>query len=83
MSYTPPTKDELRKIFHALKLTNVEAAVLVGMTPRQIRRYTSGESRMPFPVLYTLINRASPCEVGITTGNWRRLFYLENIGPMS
>lgn len=53
MAYCP-TATQFRAFLKAHGLTGAAAAELVGVKPRQIRRYTGGDTPVPYAVWFTL-----------------------------
>lgn len=75
--YEPPSAAEFRTLLRRWRLTGAEAAALVALRDRQIRRYTGGDTPVPYAVLYTL---ASKCEgVELDVGAWRAQLRLKAV----
>lgn len=67
--YQPPTRYEFRVLLEQWELTNAAAGRLTGLEGRQIRRYTGGQTPVPYSVLFVL---AVKCEdVQIAPERWR------------
>jgi len=49
-----PNAGQFREFLKSHELTGSQAAELVGIKPRQIRRYTAGDAPVPYAVWYTL-----------------------------
>ena len=69
MTYAPPTPDEFRVLLARWSLTGKAASEALACTERQIRRYTAGQTPVPFAVLYVLAHRYERAE--IRPGDWR------------
>lgn len=68
-TYVAPEAIELRGMLLKWQLTGAAAGMMVGCGSRQIRRYTGGNSEMPYAVLFTL---AAKCTgIMIEQGRWR------------
>ena len=68
MTYTPPTPEELRALLNEWGVSQVQAAKLVGINDRTMRRYCL-VGGCPYPVLATLMG----LHAGVTPGlDWRR-----------
>ncbi len=73
MEYEPPSPDEVRALLKRYKLTGSAAGEIIGVTSRQVRRWTGGASRMPFAALYTMIGELEGWT--ITQTGWRAEIY--------
>lgn len=67
--YRPPTADEFRLLLSRWELTGAAAGDLVGVKGRQIRRYTGGDTTVPYAVLFTLAMKMEG--VSVSTDRWR------------
>lgn len=67
--YVAPESGEFRHLLSVWKLTGAAAGEQAGVSGRQIRRYTGGEQRLPYAVLFTLAMKNEG--VMITTDRWR------------
>jgi len=72
MTYAPPTPEEFRALLEAWGLTGERAAALSGLHGRrQIHRYTSGQTKVPYAVLYTLARECAALR--LTPETWREV----------
>ena len=69
MTYTPPTPAEFRSLLARWSLTGAAAATQAGVVMRQIRRYTGGQTPVPYAVLYTLVSKQQG--IMISVDGWR------------
>lgn len=67
--YVAPEANEFRHLLSVWKLTGAAAGELAGVSGRQIRRYTGGEQRLPYAVLFTLAMKNEG--VMISIDRWR------------
>lgn len=67
--YRPPSGSEFRSLLARWELTGGAAGDLVGVKGRQIRRYTGGDTPVPYAVLFTLAMKMEGVSVSID--RWR------------
>ena len=67
--YEPPTPEEFRELLARWELTGAAAGALVGVNGRQVRRYTGGQTAVPYALLFTLAMKKE--RVAISAGGWR------------
>jgi len=58
-----PSHDEFRAFLSKHSLTGSDAGRLVDLKSRQIRRYTSGDVKVPYAVWYTLNMKLEGVEI--------------------
>ncbi|HII1671959.1 TPA: transcriptional regulator [Salmonella enterica] len=57
-SWTPPTTDEVRALLSLANLSGSKAGILVGVESRTVRRWTGGNSSIPFACWAILVSYA-------------------------
>jgi len=68
--YKPPTASEFRLLLKKWELTGGKAANLSGLSSgRSIRSYTSGNTKVPYSVLFVLFAK---CEGVLISFDWRK-----------
>ena len=67
--YNAPDREEIRHLLSVWNLTGAAAGEQAGVNGRQIRRYTGGEQKMPYAVLFTLAMKNEGVQVSID--RWR------------
>jgi len=68
-NYIPPTPDEIRALLSKWELSGAKAGAQVDINGRQVRKYTGGQAKVPYPVLFTLF--AKNDGVFISKLDWR------------
>lgn len=53
--YVPPTPDDIRAALKSGELTGSQAARLLGVSGRTVRKWTGGEQRMPYSAWRLLV----------------------------
>lgn len=66
--YTPPSGAEVQALLRRWKTTQADAARIVDVTGRTMRRYCD-EQPMPFAVLYVLASELAGLQISL--GNYR------------
>lgn len=68
-AYTPPNQGEVRSIMARLNISPDKFNELTGVNPKVVRQYMFSNTRILYPVLYTLISKHT--SINISQSNWR------------